>query len=198
MDTHRAAPASDLSADRPWTGTVFAGVSLDGLIARVDDDITWLEARPPADHAAARPDPVVPGFEELLTRVDHLVMGRATFQKVLEIGAWPYDPIQVIVLSSSLAGPQPHDALIAPSLEAAVELLRERGARGVYWDGGATVQAALRAGLVDEVVVTVVPVLIGAGISLFGALPEDVALRLRGSAVLADGMVSTRYEIARS
>lgn len=198
MDTPASAPAPEPAASRPWTGTVFAGVSLDGFIARLDDDITWLEARPPAEHAGARPDPTVPGFEELLARVDHLVMGRATFRKVLEIGFWPYDPVQIIVLSTSLSGPQPHDALVAPSLEAAVGLLRERGARGVYWDGGATVQAALRAGLIDEVVVTVVPVLIGTGIALFGALPQDVHLRLRGSAVLADGMVSTRYDVVRA
>lgn len=124
-------------------------------------------------------------------------MGRATFQKVLEIGFWPCDPVQVIVLSSTLRGAQPHGALVAPSLSAVVDLLEARAARGVYWDGGATIQAALRADLVDELVVTTVPVLIGDGIRLFGELPQDIALRLRGSRVLDGGMVSTRYDVAR-
>lgn len=124
-------------------------------------------------------------------------MGRATFQKVLEIGFWPYDPVQVIVLSSTLTGPQPHGALVAPDLSAAVALLESRGARGVYWDGGATIQAALRADLVDELVVTTVPRLIGGGIALFGALEHDLPLRLRGSRVLDGGMVSTRYDVVR-
>ena len=195
MDTHAPAPGPG----RGWSGTVFCGVSLDGFIARTDGDIDWLEAPVPAGQAAPSGSgaEAVPDFEALLARVDHLVMGRATFQKVLEIGFWPYDPAQVIVLSSTLTGPQPHGALVAPDLSAAVALLESRGARGVYWDGGATIQAALRADLVDELVVTTVPRLIGGGIALFGALEHDLPLRLRGSRVLDGGMVSTRYDVVR-
>lgn len=188
---------------RTWTGTVFCGVSLDGFIARADGDIDWLETPAPSGQAAAAevaPDSDaarVPDVDALLARVDHLVMGRATFQKVLEIGFWPYDPVQVIVLSSTLTGPQPYGALVAPDLPAAAALLESRGARGVYWDGGATIQAALRADLVDELVVTTVPRLIGDGIALFGHLDRDVPLRLRGSRVLDGGMVSTRYDVVR-
>lgn len=101
------------------------------------------------------------------------------------------------MLSSTLTGPQPHGPLVAPDLPAAVALLEARGARGVYWDGGATIQAALRADLVDELVVTTVPRLIGGGIALFGALEHDLPLRLRGSRVLDGGMVSTRYDVVR-
>lgn len=196
MDTHTPAPAPG----RTWSGTVFCGVSLDGFIARADGDIDWLEAPAPAGQAAPGASSgaeAVPDFEALLARVDHLVMGRATFQKVLEIGFWPYDPVQVIVLSSTLTGPQPHGALVAPGLSAAVALLESRGARGVYWDGGATIQAALRADLVDELVVTTVPRLIGGGIALFGPLERDLPLRLRGTRVLDGGMVSTRYDVVR-
>lgn len=199
MDAHSPPP----SARRTWTGTVFCGVSLDGFIARADGDIDWLEAPASAEQAAATmvgPDSVaavVPDFEALLARVDHLVMGRATFQKVLGIGLWPYDPAQVIVLSSTLESPQPHGALVVRSLAAVVDLLESRRARGVYWDGGATIQAALRADLVDELVVTTVPRLIGQGIPLFGRLTQDLPLRLRGSRVLEGGMVSTRYDVVR-
>ncbi|MEX5248418.1 UNVERIFIED_CONTAM: dihydrofolate reductase family protein [Kocuria sp. CPCC 205295] len=195
MDTHAPAPGPG----RGWSGTVFCRVSLDGFIARTDGDIGWLEAPVPAGQAAPSGSgtEAVPDFEALVARVDHLVMGRATFQKVLEIGFWPYDPLQVIVLSSTLTGPQPPGALVAPDLSAAVALLESRGARGVYWDGGATIQAALRADLVDELVVTTVPRLIGGGIALFGALEHDLPLRLRGSRVLDGGMVSTRYDVVR-
>lgn len=85
MDMHSPAPC------RTWSGTVFCGVSLDGFIARADGDIDWLEAPVPAGQAAPSGSgaEAVPDFEALLARVDHLVMGRATFQKVLEIGFWP-------------------------------------------------------------------------------------------------------------
>ena len=193
MDTHAPIPGPG----RSWSSTVFCGVSLDGFIARADGDIDWLEAPVAAGQAPSSEADAVPDFEALLTRVDHLVMGRATFQKVLEIGFWPYDPVQVVVLSSSLEGPQPHGALVAPDLAAVVGLLESRGARGVYWDGGATIQTALRADLVDEIVVTTVPRLIGGGIPLFGPLDQDIPLRLRGSRVLDGGMVSTRYDVVR-
>lgn len=181
-----------------WDATVFAGLSVDGFIARTDHDIAWLEDHPAVEHAAARAHPDVPDFDSLLASADHMVMGRLTFQKVLEMGFWPYDPLQVIVLSSTLGDAQPHGVLVARDFEDAVALLDERGARHVYVDGGRTVQSFLAAGLVTQVVVNYVPVLIGSGIPLFGALPADLHLVHRGTATTASGMVSTCYQVLNS
>lgn len=181
---------------RTWRGRVFCGISLDGYLARADSDLDWL-TDPPAgieheqvvsDHRALEWNTFFPG-------VDHLVMGRGTYDKVLTFGEWPYAGKDVIVLSSSLAQDDPR-ITVATSLDEAVSLLEVRGAREVYVDGGRTVQAFLAAGLVDEVTVAFAPVLIGSGLPLFGSLPHDLRLRLAGSHVSA-GMVHATYTVVR-
>lgn len=187
-----------MTTQRPWEATVFSGLSVDGFIARLDHDITWLEEHPPASHAPGIPNPQVPDFEGLMETCDHMVMGRATFQKVLDMGFWPYGPLQVIVLSSTLTGPQPHGALVATDLPHVLALLAERDARQVYVDGGRTVQTFLAAGLVDHIVVNYLPVLIGTGIRLFGALPHDLHLMHRATSTTDSGVVSSAYQVLHS
>ncbi|KAA9392989.1 dihydrofolate reductase [Kocuria coralli] len=189
MGTHTA------KGGHAWEATVFAGLSVDGFIARTDHDIEWLENLPAAEHAPAQPHPEIPDIEALLAVSDHMVMGRATFEKVLSIGFWPYDPVQVIVLSSTLTGPQPHGVLVASTFDEAVAMLDRHRARQVYVDGGRTVQSFMAAGLVQHIVLNYVPVMIGTGIRLFGALPRDLHLVHRGTAVSDAGMVSSRYEV---
>ena len=94
-----------MSGQRRWQGKVFIATSLDGYIARADGDIAWLIDQPPiAGHAKPSADsPVMPGYEEHLASVDHLVMGRGTYEKVLTFGVWPYPQQHVIVLSRTLA-----------------------------------------------------------------------------------------------
>jgi len=94
-----------MSGQRGWQGKVFIATSLDGYIARADGDIGWL-TDPPAITGHAKPLaglPVLPGFEEHLASVDHLVIGRGTYEKVLTFGVWPYPQQHVIVLSRTLA-----------------------------------------------------------------------------------------------
>jgi riboflavin biosynthesis pyrimidine reductase len=73
--------------------------------------------------------------------------------------------------------------------------LETRGFRHLYVDGGATIQRFLAAGLVDRLVLSRVPVLIGEGIPLFGSLPHDVRLRHVATRTFPGGMVQTEYSI---
>lgn len=184
--------------ERTWEGLVFAGLSVDGFIARIDHDIAWLEDLPPAPHAAAQAHPHVPDFDDVLTSCDHMVMGRATYQKVHSMGFWPYAPLQVIVLSSTLSTELDHGVLVARCMHEVLDVLARRGAGQVYIDGGRTVQSFLAAGLVDHVVVNHVPILVGEGIPLFGTLPHDLHLVHHGSATTDTGMVSSRYQVLHS
>lgn len=182
--------------NRTWQGRVFIGVSLDGYVARPDGGIDWL-TDPPAlgrDHQeVASTEPAIE-WETFYPEVDHLVMGRGTYEKVLTFDDWPYRDKQVIVLSTTLADTDDR-VRVARSLTEAIDRLEAGRASQVYVDGGRVVQAFLAAGLVDEITIGTAPVLIGAGRPLFGNMDHDVHLELRASHVSASGMVHTTYRV---
>lgn len=180
---------------RTWTGRVFIGVSLDGFIARSDGDIGWLTDPPQGRaHAEISSSHVAQSWDTFFPTIDHLVMGRGTYEKVLTFDEWPFDGKSVIVLSTTLPL---HDerVIVARSLDDAVATLDSRGARQVYVDGGRVIQTFLRSGLIDEITLSWAPVLIGAGLRLFDALESDVLLTLLASDAIADGMVHATYRV---
>jgi dihydrofolate reductase len=169
--------------------SVFVGASLDGFIARPDGGLDWL----PTD---AEPH----GYDEFIASVDTIVIGRHTFETVLGFEAWPYGTRRVVVLGS-----RPVDLAVATARGGIVEQmggavaeiaarLAAGGAQHLYVDGGITVQRFLVAGLIDRLVITRVPVLIGQGIPLFGSLPHDVRLRHVGTRWFPSGLVQSEYE----
>ena len=177
--------------ERPST-TVFVGISVDGFMARPDGRFDFLPEEP-EDH----------GFEAFMATVDALVMGRNTFEVVLPFKTWPYGKTRVVVLST-----RPLDLSVVAARGAVVEQmsgtpeeivarLGADGARHLYVDGGDTIQRFMRAGLIDRLVITRVPVLIGQGISLFGAIAEDVRLRHVQTRSFPSGLVQSEYEIVR-
>ena len=138
------------------SGTVFVGTSLDGFIARKDGSFDFLPD-----------DPEPHGFEEFLASVDALVMGRNTFETVMRFDAWPYGEKRVVALSSrplDLSHARGKVEQMAGEPAEIVAKLAASGARHLYVDGGITVQRFLRAGLIQRLIVTRVPVLIGEGI----------------------------------
>src|SRR5512140_938796 len=167
--------------------SVFVGTSVDGFIARPDGALDFLPEGGGEPH----------GYLEFLASVDTVVIGRKTFETVLPFPTWPYAGKRVVVLSRGAVdlarAKGPAEQLAGTPVEIAARLARE-GARHVYVDGGATVQGFLRAGLVDRLTITRVPVLIGDGVPLFGALPHDVRLRLAGVRSYPSGLVTTEYE----
>jgi len=169
--------------------SVFVGTSVDGFIARPNGDLDWL----PADGGEPH------GYEEFIASVDALVIGRKSFEKVLTFDAWPYGDKRVVVLStrpvdvSAVRGGVVEQMAGTPA--EIVSRLAERGARHLYVDGGITIQRFLRAGLIDRLIVTRVPVLIGEGIPLFGTLPRDVRLRHVATRTYPSGLVSSEYQV---
>lgn len=184
------------AGERAWRGIVYLATSLDGFIARTDDEIDWLEPDATITHAASVPGPGhQASYDALIERVDVMVMGRRTYDKVLTFDEWPY-PIPVLVLSATMPEGGDDRVEVVRSLQSAVERLGEVATRGVYIDGGLTVQAFLEADLVDEITVTTVPVIIGTGIPLFGALGRDVKLSLQ-HVEAEGGYLSARYDVVR-
>ena len=173
---------------------VFIATSADGFIAREDGAIDWLERA----HAGAPPGEDF-GYQAFYDSADALVIGRRTFELVRGFAPWPYGDKPVVVLTRQ--GAQVPAALhdrVSTSAEAPRALLERLGAQGlrsVYLDGGLAVQSFLRDGLVDELIVTLVPVLIGRGRPLFGPLPGDVALELVASTSYPGGFVQNRWRV---
>lgn len=175
------------------TGHVFIATSLDGFIARPDGAIDWLVGRDTGgeDH----------GYDAFIAGIDALVMGRGTFEAVAGFDPWPY-AVPVLVLSRALAGTDVPERLRGKvafadlSPRDAMARLAAEGAARVYVDGGQVVQAFLRAGLIADMVITRVPVLIGAGRSLFGEIGRDVALVHEATQAFPSGLVQSRYRVA--
>jgi dihydrofolate reductase len=169
--------------------SVFVGTSLDGFIARPNGDFDFL------------PEDCEPhGYEEFIASVDAIVMGRNTFETVLKLGAWPYGDKRVVVLSSrsidlSAAVGAVIEQMAGPP-EQIVSQLAATGAHHLYIDGGITIQQFLRAGLIQRLTITRVPVIIGQGIPLFGSLPHDVRLRHIATRQYPSGLVSSEYHVA--
>lgn len=177
-------------AERQWSGHVFIGMSVDGMIARADDSLDWLTG----DAAAGADPPADMGFDDFMASVDHLVMGRSTYEVVLAMGEWFYGDTPVFVLSSTLQTDDTRIQIVR-SLDEATARLDDDGARNVYVDGGRTVRTFLAAGMIRTITLTRVPILIGEGKPLFGALPADIRLRLDDVKTFPGGAVQTRYTV---
>ena len=167
--------------------SVFVGLSVDGFIARANGELDWLPDDA-EDH----------GYQAFFDSVDAIVMGRHTYETVLGFGAWPYGAKPVYVLSSTPLRPPPPGAVInhlSGDPASIVDRLRIDGVRHAYIDGGVTVQRFLRAGLIQRLTLTRIPVLIGSGIPLFGPVARDIRLRHVATRQFPSGLVQTEYEV---
>jgi dihydrofolate reductase len=176
--------------DRSFTASVFIGTSVDGFIARADGDLGWLISR---GEAAGGGDGY--GYPEFMSSVDTVVLGRATYEAVTASGWWQYDGKHVAVISSRLPADTDPRITVYRDLDQLIAGLADRGTKSVYVDGGQTIQTFLRAGLVQQITITQVPVLIGSGLPLFGPLDADISLTHLSTKVLKAGLVQTTYSV---
>lgn len=175
--------------------TVFIATSLDGFIADRDGGLGWLETVP-------NPDGDDGGFADFTARVDAVVMGRVTFETMVgfDVG-WPY-PVPGLILSTTLSGIpvgfEKHVTLCQGSPSEIVAQAAERGFQRLYIDGGTTIQGFLAADLIDEMIVTEVPILLGGGSRLFGALAAPLAFDLIEARSLRGQLLQKHYRRRRA
>jgi dihydrofolate reductase len=171
------------------TASVFIGTSVDGFIARPNDDLDFLPPGGGEPH----------GYNEFIATVDAIVIGRKTFEKVLTLGPWAYGRKRVVVLSSrpldlSAAVGGVVEQMSGPPAEI-VSRLAASDVHHLYIDGGVTIQGFLRAGLIQRLIITRVPVLIGEGVPLFGTVPRDIPLRHVATRHYPSGLVQSEYQV---
>lgn len=168
----------------------FLGCSLDGFIAGPQGELDWLLAFDERLGDA--------GYEDFFASVDVLAMGRASYETMRDSDPEFYRGKPIHVLSTSMpAGPQPamgrSSVTVHPDIAGLREALTAAGVRRAYVDGGRTVQAFIAEGLLADLIITRVPVLIGDGIPLFGAVPAPVYPTLVDSRQINAGAVQSTY-----
>ena len=172
---------------------VYIGTSLDGFIARKNDDIEWLTQFQNAE--------VHQHYEEFINRIDAIVIGRGTFEKVLGFPKWPYSK-KVFVLSTSIKqvpdGLREKANIVSMPPKALLGFLSGKGYSSIYVDGGKVIQSFLREDCIDEMIITKVPLLIGNGIPLFGHLDNDLLFKHLQTKILSNGLVKSFYERVRN
>lgn len=174
--------------------SVFIATSLDGFISRPDGSIDWLNK---ANEIVSKGEDC--GYTQYMINIDALIMGRNTFEQVLTFDEWPYKTTPVIVLSRHLKVlPKDTPATVSLSSKNPKDLVKQlytKGLNRLYIDGGLTIQSFLVAGLIDEITITVIPVLLGSGKPLFGLLPEDLQLEHIGTKIYDFGFVQSTYRV---
>ncbi len=172
--------------------SVFIATSLDGFIARKDGSIDWLVKFESPD--------VFASYNEFISKIDAIVIGRGTFETVLAFPSWPYNK-PVFILSTTI-----HD--VPDKLEGKATVLsmkpgelliylQDKGYSSLYIDGGKVIQGFLKDDLIDEMTITKVPVIIGRGIPLFDILDRELPFRHIETKVYPNGLVRSRHERIR-
>ena len=169
---------------------IYIAASLDGYIARKDGSIDWLMEIP-------NPEGDNYGFSHFMEGMDAIVMGRHTFEKVLTFGEWPYTK-PVFVLSNKL-NQIPSDLddkaeIIKGVPSNLVKHLNKDGYHNLYIDGGKTIQNFLEADLIDEMIISLIPILLGSGIPLFGELQTVQKFQHIKTDVYKNGIVKNHYK----
>ena len=171
--------------------SIFVGTSLDGFIARTNGTLDFLPPGGGEPH----------GYDEFMATVDAMVIGRKTYDTVLAFATWPYGKKPVYVLSSQPLAPAPAGAVVEHLSGSPANIVAQLTARGIghiYVDGGMTIQGFLRAGLIQRLIITRVPVLIGTGIPLFADTMCDIAVKHIVTRQYESGLVQSEYAVIAS
>jgi dihydrofolate reductase len=172
--------------------SVYIGTSLDGFIAKTDGNIDWLTQY--ANHDA------IHAYEEFINGIDAIVIGRGTLEKILTFPSWPYEK-KAFVLSTSLKqlpGTLKHNAtLLSMKPKELLSYLSGLGFSSIYVDGGKVIQDFLREDVIDDLIISKVPVLIGNGIPLFGFLGAELQFKHIRTEVQSNGLVRSYYKRER-
>ena len=169
---------------------VFIATSLDGFIADKNGGIDWLNSIP-------NPDNIDMGYGEFTSQIDALVMGRNTYETICEFDIdWPYQK-PVFVLSNSLTSiPEKLKEkviLIKGPLKEVIGQIHKNGFYSLYIDGGKIIQSFLQEDLIDEITITIIPILLGSGIPLFNDLPKRLDFKCINSTIYLEKVVQNYF-----
>ncbi len=170
--------------------SVFIATSLDGYIADSNGGIDWLESIP-------NPNNIDMGYNTFIARIDAIVMGRKTFETVCGFAVeWPYKK-PVFVLSTTL-NEIPEKCknrvqLVKGTLKEILSTIHRQGHNRLYIDGGKTIQSFLQEDLIEEMILTTIPIVLGGGIPLFSSLSNKLKFKCIDTKIYLDSIVQNHY-----
>ncbi|MEQ8243133.1 dihydrofolate reductase family protein [Fulvivirga sp.] len=174
--------------------SVFIATNLDGYIAGKNDSLAFLDTIPEINK-------IDTGYEAFTANIDALVMGRVTFEIVKGFGTeWPYKkPVFVLSNTMKVVSEEYKDKVfpISGSLTEVLHKIHEQGYHRLYIDGGKTIQSFLKEDLIDEMIITTIPILIGGGTPLFSDLAEQLEFECTKSIVFLDKIAQNHYRRVR-
>jgi dihydrofolate reductase len=171
------------------SNSIYVATSIDGFIATRDGGIGWLDEIPMSEKTES-------GFANFISGIDAIVMGRKTFETVLSFDSWPYSKPVFVLSRRGVDVPKELKSkveIVDADPSELTKLLREKGFHNLYIDGGVTIQGFLEENLIDEMIITRVPVLLGDGIPLFGKLSRRQHFKHLKTEVINDMLVMSYY-----
>lgn len=169
---------------------VFIATSLDGCIADKNGEIEWLQNIP-------NPDNLDMGYNNFMKGIDAIVMGKNTFETVCGFDIdWPY-AVPVFVISNSLRTiPEKFKdkaELVKGDLNEIVQQIHAKGHQNLYIDGGKTIQSFLNKNLINEIIVTIIPIILGGGIPLFSNINNMIHFKCVHTVLFSNHIVQNHY-----
>ncbi len=173
--------------------TIHMVSSLDGFIAKPDGTVTWLES---TDNYEKGKTLTEEDIEEFLKNIDCYVMGSNTFEHALKLG-WPYGDRPVFVLTSrDLSSDKTSVEFISGNLTKLVNDRLKPNYKNIWMVGGAMLtKEFIRLKLANEIIISIMPIILGEGTLFFDYIGEEHKLHLKDSTAYKDGMVELHYEI---
>lgn len=171
---------------------IYIATSLDGYIADENNSIEWLNIIPFTQEIQNE-------FDSFIENIDCIIMGKNTFETVISFDEWPYKK-EVFVLSNSMKNiPNKYEnkakLVNEKNMFNLINLLKDKGYKNFYIDGGTTIQNFLKENLIDEMIITTIPIILGSGKSLFCQLSNSIEFRLIKSKILSNCCVQSTYGI---
>lgn len=165
---------------------IYIATSLDGYIADENNSIEWLNIIPFTQKNQNE-------FDSFIENIDYIIMGKNTFETVISFDEWPYKK-EVFVLSNSMKNiPNKYEDKAKLVNENIINLLKDKGYKNFYIDGGTIIQNFLKENLIDEMIITTIPIILGSGKSLFCQLSNSIEFRLIKSKILSNCCVQSTW-----
>lgn len=171
--------------------TLYIAASADGFIAAPDDDLSFLNAVevPGEDY----------GYNEFMATVDTVLLGRKTYDKVVSMGVEnPHSDKECYVITRTPRESKGRTIFYTGNITDLIYRLKSENGNRIFCDGGSEIiDELLRAELIDEIIVSVIPVLLGNGIPLFKPGRARQPLTLVSAQPYASGLVQMHYEVTQ-